>query len=310
MKNLLITHTDLDGISPIILMNLTNQKFEYKSIEINEVEPTFEELLAGDLSAYEHIYITDLTVPEKFYIQINQKEDLKCKFKVFDHHETHLYANNYDFAHVAVSEFGHPTCGTELFYNYLKTIYENLNTPLIKDYVELVRQVDVFTFSSNRPKDLVMVMFIYSKSEFIKKISKRLQKNKEIFELTAFEKRYLKLKKEEQTNFIENKDKKMMTYLIHGRKCGVVFASNCDKSELGNVLATKHPELDLIVIIDTSKAISYRTIKDDVSVSEFAAIFGGGGHQKASGSNFDDEMRNMIVEKYFKDVKRLENQEN
>ena len=33
-KTLLITHVDLDGVSPIILLNLTGVKFEYKSVEI------------------------------------------------------------------------------------------------------------------------------------------------------------------------------------------------------------------------------------------------------------------------------------
>ena len=47
MKDLLITHTDLDGISPIILMNLTKRKFDFKSIEINEIESTFIESRVG-----------------------------------------------------------------------------------------------------------------------------------------------------------------------------------------------------------------------------------------------------------------------
>lgn len=307
MKDLLITHTDLDGISPIVLMKLTNRKFNYKSIEINEVEETFKELLATDLSIYEHIYITDLTIPESIYeILKNMKNVL-----IFDHHETHLYANKYPFATVKVSEYGHLTCGTEIFYNYLKDIYKELDTPLIKEYVDLVRQIDTWDFTNlELAKQLGTLLSMYGKKEFIKSLSKRLKKNKEKFELTAFEKRYLKIKKEEETNFIENKNKQMVKYLIEGRKCGVVFASNCNKSELGNVLSTLHPELDLIIIIDTTKAISYRTNRDDVRVNDFAALFGGGGHQKASGSNFNDAMRDAIVKNYYKNAKRLEDEEN
>lgn len=307
MKDLLITHTDLDGISPIILMNLTGRKFEFKSIEINEVEETFKELFANDLSIYEHIYITDLTIPENIYETLNSMNNVL----VFDHHETHLYATKYVFATVKVSEFGHLTCGTELFYNYLKGIYKNLDTPLIKEYVDLVRQIDTWDFTNLvLAKELGALPSIYGKKEFIKSITKRLKKDKVHFELTAFEKRYLKIKKEEETNFIENKNKQMVKYLIEGRKCGVVFASNCNKSELGNVLATNHPELDLIIIIDATKAVSYRTARDDVRVNDFASLFGGGGHQKASGSSFSDEMRENIVKSYYKDVKRLEDDEN
>lgn len=307
MKDLLITHTDLDGISPIVLMNLTERKFDFKSIEINEVEETFNELFLNDLSVYEHIYITDLTIPENIYEKLKNYNNVL----VFDHHETHLYATKYAFATVSVSEFGHLTCGTELFYNYLKGIHKNLDTPLIKEYVDLVRQIDTWDFTNLvLAKDLGSLPFIYGKKEFIKSITKRLKKDKTHFELTAFEKRYLKIKNEEETNFIENKNKQLVKYLIEGRKCGVVFASNCNKSELGNVLATNHPELDLIIIIDTAKAVSYRTARDDVRVNDFATLFGGGGHQKASGSNFDDEMRDSIVKNYYKNAKRLEDDEN
>ncbi len=307
MKDLLITHTDLDGISPIVLLNLTEKKFEYKSIEINEVEETFNELFEKNLSLYENIYITDLTIPESIYEKLKELNNVK----VFDHHETHLYANAYSFATVKVKEFGHLTCGTELFYNYLKSLYPKLDTPLIKEYVDLVRQIDTWDFTDlTLAKQLGSLPLIYGKKEFIKLLSKRLKKNKDHFELTAFEKRYLKIKNEDETNFIENKEKQMVTYLIEGRKCGVVFASNCNKSELGNVLSNHHPELDLIIIIDTTKAISYRTSRDDVRVNDFASLFGGGGHQKASGSSFNDNDRDSIVKNYYKNAKRLEDDKN
>lgn len=307
MKSILITHTDLDGISPIILLNLANVEFDYKTIEISEVEETFNALFETDLTIYENIYITDLTIPESIYETLKAMNNVR----VFDHHETHLYATKYPFATIKVNEFGHPTCGTELFYNYLKSIYKEIDTPLIREYVDLVRQIDTWDFTNiELAKQISELVFTYGKKAFIKTLTKRLKKDKEHFELTAFEKRYLRIKKEEETNFIENKDKQMVKYLIEGRKCGVVFASNCNKSELGNVLATNHPELDLIIMIDTSKAISYRTARDDVRVNDFAFLFGGGGHQKASGSSFNDEMRESIVKEYFKDVKRLEETQN
>ncbi len=307
MKDLLITHTDLDGISPIILMNLTKRKFDFKSIDINEIESTFIDLFKTDLKVYEHIYIVDLTIPETIYETLKKLNNVL----VFDHHETHLYANKFDFVTVKIKEFDRPTCGTELFYNYIKKIYKNLDTPIIRDYVDLVRQIDTWDFTDiEMAKNIGSLPIIYGKKEYIKLLSKRLIKNKEKFELTAFEKRYLKIKKEEEKNFIENKNKQLMKYEIAGRKCGIVFAGNCNKSELGNVLATNNPDIDLIIIIDTTKAVSYRTTRDDVECNKFAELFGGGGHQKASGSGFTDEMREEIIKNYFKDVKRLEDNKN
>ena len=34
MKKYLITHTDLDGVSPIILLGLTNESFDYKCVDL------------------------------------------------------------------------------------------------------------------------------------------------------------------------------------------------------------------------------------------------------------------------------------
>lgn len=306
MKDLLITHTDLDGISPIILMNLTERDYDFKSIEINEVVETFNELFETDLSVYEHIYVTDLTIPDEIYSTLATLNNVL----VFDHHETHLYATKYDFATIKVSEFGHLTCGTELFYNYLKDINKNLDTPLIKDYVELVRECDTWDFKDPEfAKQVGSLPFIYGKKEFIKSATKRLKKDKEKFELTAFEKRYVKIQKQELDRYLKFKEGKMVRYEINGYKVGVVFAEN-NKSELGNYLSANNPDLDLIAIISACERVSYRTIHDNVKCNTFASFVNGGGHQKASGSEMSEEFRDMIISAYYKDVKRLENEEN
>ena len=119
---------------------------------------------------------------------------------------------------------------------------------------------------------------------------------------------YTKIQENEIDRYLKYKEKGMKSFLISGFKVGIVFAANY-YSELGNYLSEAHPELDLIAIINDCEKISYRTTRDDVKCSEFAKLFGGGGHQKASGSTMAEEDRNTIIEHYFKDVKRLENEE-
>lgn len=306
MKDLLITHCDLDGISPIILMNLTGRDFFYKSIEISEVTDTFNELFETDLSIYENIYIIDLTIQKEIYEKLIEKE---LNFKVFDHHETHLYANEYKNVLVKTHLYDRQTCGTELFYEYLKGIYKDLNKNIINDYVNLVRELDTYNFTSDKPKHLELLMESFGKNDFIKSVTKRLKKDKETFEFTSFEKRFLKLKSEEVLRYMQNKEKKMFKCIINKKLCGVVFAEK-NKSELGNYLSNANPDLDLIILIDASSRISYRTCRDDVEVNEFASVYGGGGHPKASGSSFDDDNRFDIINAYFKDVKRLDDEKN
>ena len=303
MKNLLITHNDLDGISPIILLKLTNQKFEYHSIEISDIEKTFEELFKNDITKYDQIYITDLTVPKSVYEELNKRN---LKVKVFDHHESHKYAKEYPYTTIEVSLNGRLTCGTELFYEYLKDIYPELNKPNIKEYVELVRQIDTYTFTDDLPRQLDLIRDTFGKVDFMKSIIKRLQKEKEHFELTTFEKRFVKLKLNEVQRYMQTKEQEMFKYEIDGKICGVIFAEK-NKSELGNYISNKYPDLDLVILIDASKRISYRTRRDDVSVAEFAENYGGGGHQKASGSYINPELRKQVIELYFKDAKCLDN---
>lgn len=302
MKTLLITHTDLDGVSPIILMNLTKERFEYKSIEISEVASTFEELFENKFKGYNKVYITDLSITEDIYERLI-KEDIDVK--VFDHHATHLFANKYPFVTIKVDIDGIPTCGTELFFNYLKELYPHIDTPLVRDYVKQVRELDTFIFTSDIPRGIDTIRSLLGRNDFIKSITRRLKGKKEKFEFTSFEKRYIKVKTLEIERYIQKKELTMKTYLINNHKCGVVFAENY-KSDLGNALSTRNPKLDLIAVIDISKSISYRTRRDDVHVELFAEQYGGGGHQKASGSYIDDDIREQLVKDIFKDVKRLE----
>ena len=300
-KTLLITHTDLDGISPIILLNLTGIKFEYKSVEISDLQKVWDELVENDeLKKYDQIYFTDLTLPQTIYDYINEHE---LNVKVFDHHETHLFANVYPYVTVKVDIDGIPTCGTELFYLYLKDLYEEVNKDNVKEYVSYVRELDTYRFTSDVPREIDSLKATYGTKDFLKTFTRRL-KNKNTFSFTSFEKRLTKVKAMELQRYLEKREDKMMAYNIDGHDCGVVFAET-HKSDLGNYLAVRHPELEFIILIDASSRISYRASRDDVSVSEFASNYGGGGHRLASGSGFTDEDRQKIVEMYFKDAKKI-----
>ena len=50
MKKFLITHTDLDGISPIILLKLAGVDFNYKTTEIKDLEDFINKFVESELS--------------------------------------------------------------------------------------------------------------------------------------------------------------------------------------------------------------------------------------------------------------------
>ena len=103
-------------------------------------------------------------------------------------------------------------------------------------------------------------------------------------------------------SYIAQKNETLMVNddLFPGYTVGITFA---DKyiSELGNKLCELHPELDFVVLINMSTlAVSYRTVKDDLDLSDIAKRFGGGGHPKASGSRFDASIVNDMLNNIFK----------
>ena len=80
---------------------------------------------------------------------------------------------------------------------------------------------------------------------------------------------------------------------------GIVFADRFI-SELGNQLCELHPEIDFVAIIDiANQKVSYRTIRDDINLGVFAQHYGGGGHPKAAGSQFTEDVLRNTVGKIF-----------
>lgn len=108
----------------------------------------------------------------------------------------------------------------------------------------------------------------------------------------------LAIEQEKIEKYIKGKSKDIYVQNVHNYKAGIVFAEQYI-SELGNALAELNPELDFIAIVNMSRVISYRTIKEEVNLGDIAAIFGGGGHAKAAGSPVPKEIRQAVTNLLF-----------
>lgn len=294
MKDLLITHVaDIDGLSPVILFKLTQRNFDYKLLQIQEIDLYFEELFSKDLSEYENIYITDLTLTEAVYNKIEQNT-YKNRFKVFDHHRTHLFALFYPYATIDINE-----CGTSLFYNYLKNLY-----PIEKDnvsaYVDHVKNLDIWLWVKKEDfiaRDLGDLCSIYGEELYIETMYERLSTTQP-FHFSTLENKMLQLHTKKKQKYMERKEKEMykiqwLTYTV-----GVVFSEQY-RSEMGDVLSNNHPDLDLIAMVNTGGGVSFRTSKEDVDLSILSEKMGGGGHKKAAGFGFPESLRRELIQKLF-----------
>ena len=302
MKDLLISHVaDIDGVSPVILMKLCKINFDYELKDIYELEEYLDNLLEEDLSFYNNIYIVDLTVPENIYVKINNSI-YKEKFKVFDHHRTHMYALNNKYVTLDINE-----CGTSLFYKYLSKKYKfRKNT---KKYIEHVKNIDLWLWKEkNDPlaKQLSDLFYIYGKTKYIEEMYKKLKTRKK-FKLSKIENTILKIEQEKIDRYILKKEKDMIIINYQNYKAGIIF-NELYKSELGNQLSINNPDLDFIIMINLSGGISLRTNKD-IDLSLIASTLGGGGHKKASGAPIPLEYKENLINELFKGCEIIGNKE-
>ena len=299
----LFTHTDLDGVSCEILGRIAfGEDIDVVRCGYGNIDDKVEEFINSD-EEYDKLFITDISVKKELADALNNISD---KVILLDHHKTALWLNEYPFALVQVEdESVGKMCGAYLFYEYLKKNHEEFNDTLaLKLFVKYVRLYDTWEWKEKYdniiPKRLNDLMYMDGPNEFIDKMIYRLGNNLAIFDDTDLMK--LQIEQTYINSYVTQKNETLMINndLFPEYTVGITFA---DKyiSELGNKLCELHPELDFVVLINMSTlTVSYRTVKDDLDLSDIAKGFGGGGHPKASGSRFDVSIVNDMLNNIFK----------
>lgn len=298
----LLSHNDLDGVGCGILAKLAFGKdvnVRYNSIGgLNREVEWFLEHEDKDT----FLFITDLSVNEENEKRIEEFYQAGGKVQLIDHHKTSLDYNNFKWGHVVVEDNeGKLTSATSLLYDYLTENGILQRTDALSEFVELVRQYDTWEWEKNNNQQaqrLNALFYLVSIEEFEEKMLERL-KTDEHFHFDEFETRILDMEEEKIDRYIRRKRRELVQAQIKEHFAGIVYAESYH-SELGNELGKEYPHLDYIAILNIGgKRIGFRTIHDDVDVSEVAAKFGGGGHAKASGCSMSDEAFKLFVEDSF-----------
>lgn len=97
---------------------------------------------------YEIIYVCDLALSKTILDYLNKHPEITNKIKHFDHHE--IIENSPYFVNSIIYLNGKPTCGTQLFYNYLLTLDTRFNNKFYKTFVEAIREQDNFDFGDQK----------------------------------------------------------------------------------------------------------------------------------------------------------------
>lgn len=300
---LLLTHiADLDGITPIILMNLLNEEFDYELFDVHDLDKfVFDKIDTDYFDKYDIVYITDLGISKECAEKIVNSK-YKNKFKIFDHHESRDYLNAYDFAIEKEEIDGFKVCGTTLFFDYLLNEYNNpvLKKESVLTLVELVRENDTWQFTDLKEDSMNLgaLFDFYGKETYIDVYTEFL-KNNDKFYFTQTELIILKSLNRQKDEYLKLMEEKTIFRTINGYNVGLVFAEKY-RSQLGNHLAYVYKDkVDFICIINLARHISLRGIKEDKPVNKFAEIYGGGGHPLASAMPFKEELKDKIIDYIF-----------
>ena len=304
-KNLLlISHiADQDGVTPVILAKIVYKKVTPILVNPGEVDPVYLE----NYEKYDEIHITDVNISEDLAKKINDNEKLKEKTKIFDHHQSSIDLNKYDFIQVIVETKERKESATSLYYEYLKQISKNplLHKKTTQGLVEEVRIVDTYDFKKEDDKKALNLDYLFSilgRENYITYFTKYIKENDE-FEYTEKERFLIKIQKDKVENYIKQKAKEMFFAKIDGYKVAIIYAERF-RSQLGNYIIENN-DIDFSVIINVSSSVSYRG-KDKVDLAVFSAKYKGGGHKNASGSPLPKDLLKNITKQIFNNVEFIE----
>lgn len=297
----IFTHTDLDGIGCAVLAKYYNPAIEVEFCDYDNVDRKVNNFLDNHI-ALGDLYITDISVSE----EIAERLDYDTDFILLDHHPTALGLNKFKCCTVRVEDenTGIKTCGTEMFYHWLVE-HEYLNKSKVLDkFVEIIRDYDTWRWTKLGEDGIICkqindLLYIYGRDNFINWCLSSFAQRK-FSRLGDTENMLLRLRQEEIDRYVSDKNQQLIVHSFKNWTCGYIFADRF-VSELGNQLCKMHPEIDFVVIIDVAHCtVSYRTIKDDIDLGkDVARIYGGGGHPKAAGSQFDKTLQLQIIQKIF-----------
>lgn len=356
LKYILFTHTDLDGAGCSILFDfyMRDQGFrkgfddDYIIINttiddipksVNNIFNFAESLITSETE----IIFADLCCDPSLMKDIAERFNT---VKVFDHHETNTWANDFPGIEAYVYETlnNRMECGTSIMWSYYYK--DRPSSPNLITFVNAVRSYDTFEFKSIPNKNAIilnkylnmvgMSLFCDLQVSFLedmtcadpslyhgfKSVADLFEHitilspclgNIEISVVSPFEEliinAQLDMEKNKIQKIVSGEDTRVFKVpIMDSGKSYIVFniIPGINMSDLAAEYLSAHPEYDVFVWFDLNrKALSFRSIRDDINVSETAIKFNGGGHPRASGGklplSIHDKIHEIIKTKLFTD---------
>ena len=277
MNTLLITHTDLDGISVLVLCKYFGISFK-KTLTWN-----YEQINLNTISRYNDVLMVDLSVKEEEYLALKQKG---IDIRIYDHHSTSEYLSKYR-GNIWTTE----KCGTKLFYeNYVKMLPMFKPNENVENYVELVDVFDRWQTTNplwDRALNLQRLFSLNSRN-FVNIGASYITRG---LVFTPVQSSTILEAIDEENKQYNDSLKCMQTFTDTKGVLYAVFPIRKYSSIICNRILQEHPELTYVIACFKTGRLSVRS-KEGFDITQLNGI---SGHKHAGGGYADaQEMRNLM----------------
>ena len=303
MKVLIFTHkNDIDGMGNAVLSKIAFDNVDYVLCETFDlIDKVNEYINTNKIYEYDKIFITDLCLDEKTLGFINENEKLKNKIQIIDHHRT--YDNEkytkYPFVKVQIQNNKGICCATSLFYEYLIENEYLTKNKITEEFVELTRQHDTWEwktiYNNEKARELAILFDCLGTEGYINFMYNKLITDKE-FNFNDIETLLINNKKIVITDAIEGYLNNIYYREILGMKAAIIFINYEFRNELAEYLRENKYDIDFVMMVSIDRGVvSYRRVKDNVSVRKVAEYFNGKGHDAAATNPITSNDKENIV---------------
>ena len=301
-RYLIVTHgVDIDGMGPIVLARAAFGAGNIDAYFVNNVAETSDAVMKAlsKIDEYDRVFVTDVCPSFETLSTIDGNEEYKGKVRIFDHHKyvltDTLGGKENPFKFLKIEERGKngPTCGTELFYEFLLSKGKLERTELLDELIENTRQYDTWDWKKTNNQNAwgLNVLFCkLGKVGYIENIGKKAVLGAGLFSLQ--EQKMIEQEKQKLVRACDEMIENMHLENVLGFNIGVIDSAT---DELKNDISERIREkgglgIDAVAMLITARnSITMRTIAKGFDCSEFAKNYGGGGHAAAAGIPFSDE---------------------
>lgn len=315
-KVLHISDNDLDGVACFMLSSHCFSELDidvkrFKTFSRNP-EKLIRKVVEKEWDTDSLLFITDTVISDVELAElINEKTKTGHHIRFVDHHTSSLWLNKYNWATVVAEENGKRASAASLLFDMLADEFKLKKNDFLIDFIELVRLYDTWEWFDKgiekngaiepnfRAKHLNDFFFMVRIQEFEGLFDDLHLSGANVFEFPQKIQYLLAIEENRISAYLKRKKGEVKSHLCdighHVYSFGIVSAESY-ASELGNHLCEAFVEHDFIAIVDIGKKkIRLRSRKDNIDVEKIAAIFGGGGHPKASGLDLNTQTTDIFL---------------